>query len=178
MASFVDRMLGAARLDPKIYEEVEADATALGQAMAVVALAAVGAGIGGVRAGGGGIVAGVVAALVGWLVWAVITWFVGTKMMPEAQTRADLGQMLRVLGFAASPGLLMLLRILPLIGGLVALLIWIWQLAAMVVAVRQALDYTSTGRAVAVCVVGWIVYIAISFTLALAFGGLSFVAGG
>ncbi|MGD8896464.1 MAG: YIP1 family protein [Acidobacteriota bacterium] len=170
MASFVERVVGAARLDVRIYEEVEADATATPQAMGVVALAALAGGIGVARAGGTGVLATVVGGLVGWVVWAALIWLVGAKLLPESSTKSDIGELLRTLGFAASPGLLLVLRILPLIGWLVAFVVWIWQLAATVVAVRQALDYKSTGRAVLVCLIGWVVYVVVSFGIALITG--------
>ena len=170
MASFVNRVVGAARLDVRTYEEVEADTTATPQAMGVVALAALAGGVGVASAGGAGVVATVFGSLVGWVVWAALIWIVGAKLLPESRTRADIGQLLRTLGFAASPGLLLVLRILPLVGGLIAFAIWIWQLAATVVAVRQALDYESTGRAVLVCLIGWVVYVVVAVGIALMTG--------
>jgi hypothetical protein len=177
MSSFVDRVVGAARLDARVYEEIEADTTATGQAMAVVAAAAVAAGIGSLRSGPAGAVVAVVAGLVGWFAWAFVTWLVGTKLLPEPGTSADLGQLLRTIGFAAAPGLLNVLGIVPFFGWIVAFVAWVWQLVAMVVAVRQALDYTSTGRAVLVCVVGWVIYLAVTVGLGLVMGIGRMVAG-
>jgi hypothetical protein len=172
MSSFVDRVVGAARLDARIYEEVEADTGATGQAMAVVVAAALAAGVGSLRDGGVGAVAAVVAGLVGWFAWAFVTWLIGTKLLPEPTTSADIGQLLRTIGFSASPGLLNVLGIIPFLGGIVWFVAWVWQLVAMVVAVRQALDYTSTGRAVLVCFIGWILYVAVwvGFGLVLGIG--------
>src|SRR5206468_13093528 len=106
-----------------------------------------------------------IAALAGWFIWAFLTYFIGTRILPEPQTSADLGQLLRTTGFSSSPGVLRILGVLPLIGGLMSLLVPVWMLAAMVVAVRQALDYRSTGRAFGVCFVGWAVYIIVSVML-------------
>jgi hypothetical protein len=170
MSSFVDRVVGAARLDARVYEEVEADTGATGQAMAVVVAAALAAGVGSLRDGGVGAVAAVVAGLVGWFAWAFVTWLVGTKLLPEPTTSADVGQLLRTIGFSASPGLLAVFGIVPILGGLVRFVAWVWQLVAMVVAVRQALDYTSTGRAVLVCVIGWILYVAVWVGFAVVLG--------
>jgi hypothetical protein len=170
MSSFVDRIKGAALLNVPTYEEVEADQTATTQAMGVVALAALASGVGAAWAGGPGVVATVVGALVGWVVWAGLIWLIGTQLLPEPQTEADIGQLLRTMGFAAAPGLLLVLRMLPLVGALVALVVWLWQLATTVVAVRQALDYRSTGRAVGVCLIGWVIYVVVSFGIALLFG--------
>lgn len=163
MQSFVERMMGAARLQVATYEEVEHDRSATGQAALVVVLASIAAGIGALGSGGGirFLLLAAVAALVGWLIWAAIIWFVGTKMLPQSQTEADIGQLLRTMGFAASPGLLRIFEIIPFIGGLIALIIAIWMLVTMVVAVRQALDYDNTLRAVGVCVVGWIIQLVI-----------------
>jgi len=177
MASFVERVVGAARLDAKTYEEVEADPTAMGQAMAVVAAAALAAGVGSISSGATGVVAAVVGGIVGWFLWAVVTWLVGTKLLPEPGTTADLGQMLRTIGFSAAPGLLNVLGIIPLVGLVVWLLAAVWQLVAMVVAVRQALDYTSTGRAVLVCFIGWVFYMIVSIGLAMVMGIGSVIGG-
>jgi hypothetical protein len=178
MASFVERVVGAARLDAKIYEEVEADPTAMGQAMAVVAASALAAGVGSIGSGATGAVAAVVGGIVGWFLWAVVTWLVGTKLLPEPGTSADLGQMLRTIGFSAAPGLLNVLGIIPLVGLVVWLVAAVWQLVAMVVAVRQALDYTSTGRAVLVCFIGWVFYMVVSVGLAMVMGIGSVMMGG
>ena len=177
MASFVERVVGAARLDARTYEEVEADTTAMGQAMAVVAASALAAGVGSIGNGATGAVGAVVGAVVGWFLWAVVTWLIGTKLLPEPGTSADLGQLLRTIGFSAAPGLLNVLGIIPLLGLIVALVAAIWQLVAMVVAVRQALDYRSTGRAVLVCFIGWVFYMVVSVGLAMALGIGSVVMG-
>jgi len=162
MANFQERIIRAAKLDVNLYEEVEADKTAMGQAMGVVVLSSIAAGIGTIARGGlGGIFMGTIAALIGWYVWAYLTYFIGTKWLPEPQTRADLGELLRTIGFSSSPGLIRVLGIIPGVGGLVFLGASIWMLVAMVIAVRQALDYKSTGRAVGVCVIGWAIQILI-----------------
>ncbi|MDA3919596.1 MAG: YIP1 family protein [Salinisphaera sp.] len=170
MQSFINRMLGAAKLDVATYEEVEHDHSATGQAALVVALASLAAGIGALGAGGGlsFLVIATVGALLGWLIWAAIIWFVGTKLLPQRQTEANIGQLLRTMGFAASPGLLRIFEILPLIGGLIALIVAIWMLVTMIVAIRQALDYDNTLRAVGVCVVGWVIQLVIMWLI----GGL------
>jgi hypothetical protein len=162
MATIQDRVIRAAKLDVQLYEEVEADRDAMGQAMAVVVLSAVAAGIGSLGIGGLlGIVVGTIAALVGWLVWAFLTYFIGTRLLPEPQTKADYGELLRTIGFASSPGLIRVFGIIPGIAPILFLVAGIWMLVAMVIAVRQALDYTSTPRAVGVCLIGWLAQVAI-----------------
>ena len=160
MASMVDRMVRAAKLDAQLYEEVEADKGALGQAMAVVVLASVAGGVGSGRLGGlSGILIGTLGTLIAWFIWAALTYFIGTKFLPEPTTRADVGELLRTTGFSSSPGLIRVLGLVPGITGIVFLVSGIWMLIAMIIAVRQALDYRSTFRAVGVCVIGWIVQV-------------------
>jgi hypothetical protein len=173
MASITERMMGAARLDVATYTEVESDQTATSQAMLVVVISSVAAGIGAAGSGGAGVIGilGATAlALVGWAAWAFIAYFVGTKFLAEPQTQADWGQLLRTLGFASSPGVLRVLGIIPVLGGIIGFLVTLWMLVAMVIAVREALDYQSTGRAVAVCLIGFVVYLFIVMGLAVMFG--------
>jgi hypothetical protein len=158
MSDFTNRIIRAAKLDVHLYEEVEADRGALGQAMGVVVLSSIAGGVGSISyVGLGGILTGTLSALVAWYIWAYITYFIGTKLLPEPQTRASHSELLRTIGFSSSPGLVRVLGIIPGVSGLVFLVASIWMLAAMVVAVRQALDYHSTLRAVGVCIIGWIV---------------------
>jgi hypothetical protein len=171
MATFVERMIGAAKLDAATYEEVEADTGAMGQAMGVVALSAVAGGIGAIGDGGmGGFVPMVIAGLLGWYLWAFLTWLVGTKLLSTPETSADMGQLLRTIGFSASPGILRAFGFLPMLGPLVTLVSGVWMLIAMSIAVRQALDYKSTGRAVAVCVIGFLFYLGFVVGIATMFG--------
>lgn len=161
MASFSERIVGAARLNVATYEEIEADTTATGQAMVVVVLSSIAAGIGVWQGFVGGFFAGIVAALIGWFAWAFLVFLIGTKLLPEPQTRSNIPELLRTTGFSAAPGMLRFLGVIPIIGGLILLILSIWMLVAMIVAVRQALDYTNTWRAIAVAVIGWIVYVVV-----------------
>ncbi|MGE5175189.1 MAG: YIP1 family protein [Hyphomicrobiales bacterium] len=177
MATWTQRVIGAAKLDAATYEEVEADKTANAQAMLVVVLSAVAAGIGGVGKGGAGVIGGTIFALLGWVLWAALIWLIGTKLLPTKDTVSDVGELLRTTGFAAGPGMIRVVGFLPFLGGLVNLIAWFWMLATMVVAVRQALDYTSTGRAILVCVIGWVIVLAATFWAAALIGLTIFGAG-
>ena len=179
MASFAERVMGAAKLDVNVFEEVESDTTATGQAMVVVLLSSLAAGIGAMQSGVlYGLVFTTIAALIGWFIWAFLTYFIGTKLLPEPQTKSDVGELLRVIGFANAPGVLRILGVIPLIGGLISFAIAIWILVAVVIAVRQALDYKSTGRAVLVCLIGWLVFMILSMILALmGLGGMQLSGG-
>jgi hypothetical protein len=178
MATFVQRMIGAARLDVRVIEEIEADKEGTMPALGVVVLAAIAEGIGGAAGGGKGFGVLLVSSLFGWVFWAFLTWVIGTKILATPDTKSDMGELLRTMGFAQSPGLLRVFSGIPFLGWLLDFVVLIWLLVAMVVAVRQSLDYTSTGRAVAVVLFGWLVNAAISiFALALA-GGAAWMAGG
>ncbi len=158
MSIFQDRMIRAAKLDVNLYEEVEADKNAMGQAMGVVVLSSAAAGIASFSITGvGGILMGTITALIGWYVWAFITYIIGTKLLPEPQTSADHGELLRTIGFSSSPGVIRILGIIPGLYWLVSIVASVWMLAAMIIAVRQALDYNSTLRAVGVCFIGWVI---------------------
>jgi hypothetical protein len=178
MATLLERALGAAQLDARIYEEVEADPNAMGEAMIVVAAASIANGIGSAGFSGPvGMIVGVVGSLVGWFLWAGLTYLIGAKLMPEPQTHANMGQLLRTLGFSAAPGVLQVAGIVPFVGWLVFFAAWVWQLAAMVVAVRQALDYRSTPRAVLVCTIGFAIYLGFYMTLLAVFVGAAIIGG-
>ena len=150
--SIVDRMIGAARLDVNTYEEVESDYNATGQAALVVTMVAIASAIGGLDEGGRGIISGVLVAIVGWLLWSGIAYLIGDKVFGGTATW---GELLRTIGFAQSPGILLVLGIIPVLGGVVGLVVGIWMLIAGIIAIRQALDF-STGRAILTAVLGWI----------------------
>jgi hypothetical protein len=158
-------VVGAALLDTRVYEEVEADRRGNGQAVGVVLLASLAAGIGLWGVGTPdpqALVSGVIGALVGWIAWAALTYLIGTQLLPEPQTKADVGELLRTIAFATSPGLLRVFGAIPVLGWPIYVVASVWMLVAMIVAVRQALDYRSISRAVGVCVVGWALSIAIA----------------
>jgi hypothetical protein len=162
MDSYINRIIRAAKLDVNLYEEVEADKGAMSQAMGVVVLSSVAAGIGSIGSVGfKGIIVGTISALIGWFIWAYLTYFIGTKLLPEPQTKSDVGELLRTIGFSSSPGLIRILGIIPGLTTIVLFVASIWMLVAFVIAVRQALDYQSTLRAVGVCIIGWIIQVMI-----------------
>ena len=172
MSTLTDRMIRAARLDVNLYEEVEADKNTMGQATTVVVLSSLAAGIGSFAdLGAVGIVVLTLGTLLGWYLWAYLTYFIGTHLLAEPQTKADLGELLRTIGFSSSPGLIRVLGIIPGLNQYVSLVAGLWMLVAMIIAVRQALDYSGTGRAVAVCVIGWVVQITLLALLFAALGG-------
>lgn len=174
-ATFVRRLIGAAMLDAGTYEEVEADRTATPQALTVVVLSSLAAGIGARGMNGGAaalafFASASVIALLAWATWALVMFEIGSRILPTSDTRVDPGELLRTLGFAATPGLIQVLGVFPGARVPVFVLAIVWALAASVVAVRQALEYTSTARAVAVCSLGWILSLVVALVLGLVFG--------
>ena len=175
----IGRMLGAARLNVDTYEEVESDRGATIQALLVVILVAIAGGVGtilqGVISGGGadlldGLVFGVIRGVVSWAVWALIAWIIGTTILKARDTEADWGQLARGTGFAQTPGLLNVLVFIPIAGVIIGVAVFFWQVAAMMIAVRQSLDYTSTWRAFGVVIIALIPVLIIN---ALLFWALS-----
>ena len=157
--SVADRMRGAAMLDIATYEEVEHDNDATGQAAVVVIIVAICAAIGAVWRGGPSIIAGPISAILGWLLWSAITYLIGGKLLGGTATW---GELLRTIGFAQSPGVLMIFGIIPILGGLVRAVVAIWLLFSGIVAIRQALDF-STGKAILTALLGWIAMVALAF---------------
>src|SRR5688572_2335566 len=158
MSTLTARMIGSAKLQADSYEEVEADSSANGQAVAVVVLSSLAAALGTGTTSVPGAVALLFAAILSWLVWVFLTLWLGTRVMPGRETRADFGQVLRTTGFSAAPGILRVLGVVPVVGWIIFLGATIWMLLSFVIAIRQALDYSSTGSAFAVCLLGWIIH--------------------
>ena len=157
MNRFATRVIGAARLDRRIYEEVEQDGEATSQALQTVVLSSLAAGIGAGVTGPTVLLMNSLGALASWAVWAALIYFIGAKMFPTPGTEADVGELLRTTGFASAPGILRVFGVVEGYGPLIVGIVGLWMLASMIVAVRQALDYQSTWRAFGVCVVGWLV---------------------
>jgi hypothetical protein len=154
--ALIDRMIGAARLDVNTYEEVERDQNATTQALTVVALASIAAGIGGLREDGfGGLIGGLIAGIVGWAVFSFFVYIVGTRLLATAQTEGDTGQVLRTMGFAYTPQILTVVNIIPVLGPIVSFFAFIWAMVTSVVAVRHALEM-STLRAIATILIAGI----------------------
>jgi hypothetical protein len=170
--TFLQRLIGAAALDTAIYEEVESDPGATAQAMCVVVLSSIAMGIG-ARGLGGSLetvaIFGFI-SLVSWAAWALLMFEVGARLLPGRQTRSNPYELLRTIGFAATPGFAAVLAAVPGVTVPVLIGTWVWMLAAMVVAVRQALDYESIGRALAVCFLGWLLALVIAVGLGMVFG--------
>jgi hypothetical protein len=161
--TLTQRAIGAARLEVPVFEEIEADRTATSQALLVVVLSSLAAGIG-LTSGvyNAPVLHRVMLALLLWVFWAISTYIVGVYLMPEPHTQTSVGELLRTIGFAASPGTLRILGVLPALGGAIYVISTVWMLVAMVIAIRQALDYRSTGRAVVVCVITGVIGVAMA----------------
>ena len=159
MPILIRRMLRAALLDPDLYDEVESDPGLGWEALWIVVIVSALGGVGAGWPNPAGVAAGAAALFGGWIAWAVTTTYLGTRVFPEKETACDLPEMLRTLGFAASPGLLAVLGVVPEMRIPAFVVTTIWMLAATVVAVREALDYVSTVRALVVCATGWVLQV-------------------
>ncbi len=173
MHSFARRVIGAALLNAGVYEDVEADRGAGVQAAIVVLLSSTAAGLGSRGFGASRplhvlLFAGI--ALVAWIAWAVVTLQLGSRILPAPSTSADMGQLLRTTAFASAPGMLQIFGLVPGIAAPLYAVTALWMLAAMTVAVRQALDYPTISRAITVCIIGWLLAVTMAVTAGVLFG--------
>ena len=163
----IRRMMGAAFFNAHTYEEIEADAGALGQAIGVVLLVTLCGAAGGVIGALFsnepllgiilGLVNGLAFGIVRWAIWVTALYIVGGKMLRTSNTVTSWGEVGRVFGFAYTPGVLYLFTFVPFISGLFAVVALFWTLAAAVLAVRQAMDFESTGRAIVVTLIAGVI---------------------
>lgn len=157
---FVRRFMGALVLDPVTFEDVESDRGAGIQSALVVALACL---AGGFAVAGNSqltlisFVAGVAVTLGAWVVWALLITTIGTLVLPEPTTSSRPAELLRTMGFGAAPGVFLAFAAMRAAAPFAVALSALWMIAATVLAVRQALDYRSLGRAMVVCIAAWLV---------------------
>ena len=154
---FVNRIVRACKLDVSVYEEVEADKSATLQAALVVVLSSLAAGVGALSLGASNFLMAPILSLISWYIWAYLIYFIGVKLFPEPSTKSDHGELLRTIGFSSSPGLIRVFGVTPELMSITFIGASIWMLIAMIIAVRQALDYQSTWRAIGVVVIGFLV---------------------
>ena len=154
---YINRIIRSCKLDINLYEEVEADKTATLQAAGVVVLSSLAAGVGALSLGTSNLFMAPLLSLASWFVWAYLVYLIGVKIFPESTTESDHGQLLRTIGFSSAPGLIRVFGIIPNLTITVFIIASVWMLVAMVIAVRQALDYKSTWRAVGVVVSAFLV---------------------
>ena len=169
-----NRMFRASKLDVELYEEVEADKSLLTEAMVVVILSSLASGIGSWSMGFGELFTTTIGELISWYVWAFIVYLIGTKLLPEPQTVADHGELLRTIGYSSAPGVIRIFKLILPFDGAIDFLAIIWMLTAMIIAVRQALDYKSSLRSVLVCSMGLILK-KITLSVVLILWGLLYI---
>ena len=167
---FINRIIRACKLDVSLYEEVEADSSATLQAASVVVLSSIAAGIGSISLGASNFLMAPLLSLISWYIWAYLIYLIGTKLFPEPNTKADHGQLLRTIGFSSAPGLIRIFGFTPELMSITFIGAGIWMLVAMVIAVRQALDYESTWRAIGVVIIGFLVQAIVLVMLLRIFG--------
>lgn len=169
MTLFFRRFIGALMLDADAFEDIEAHRDADMQSVVVLLMAC---GAGGMAAAGlagttaAGFAAGTVVVLGAWLVWVTVIASIGTIALAEPQTNSSLHELLRTLGFAAAPAVFLVFAAIRTAAPFVLVLVAVWMVAAAVLGMRQALDYRSLPRAIAVCALGLIVSIVTIATIA------------
>jgi hypothetical protein len=166
MASLGERMIGAMQANVKTFQEIEADPTAIGQAVTVIVIAGVASLIGNVFRSG--IFLGMmflIISLCSYALWSLLVVLIGTKLMPEPTTKADFNEAFRVIGFTAAPGVFNVLAIIPFLGPLISLAVSLWMLVIGVIAVREVLDYSNTGRAIIVCLIAMVAVWFVTFVV-------------
>ena len=177
MADLTGRMIGAMQADVKTFTELEADPNAMGQAVTVIVIAAVASLVGNIfRAGIVSGVIGLIGSLLAYALFSLMVFLLGTKVMPEPATKADFNETFRVVGFAAAPGVFNVLAIVPYLGPLISLLVGLWSLVIAVVAVREVLDYSNTGRAIIVCLIAGVICVVVWTVVMLPILGAMFIA--
>ena len=170
-SSYADRIRGALMLDPRTYREVEQDTNATGQAALTVILAALASGIGAVVGEGWlpNTIGIAISSIVQWVVFSFVAYFVGASLFSNAQTSVTPGQVLRTIGFAQAPKFFAILGIIPLLGWIVGIVVFVWFIAAAIVALREAFEF-DTGRAVGTGLVALVGIIIVDIVLAIFFG--------
>ena len=166
-SQFINRMIRASKLDVTLYEEVEADKSATLQAALVVVLSSLAAGVGALSLGASNFLMAPILSLVSWYIWAYLIYFIGVKLFPEPNTKADHGELLRTIGFSSAPGLIRVFGFTPELMSVTFIGSSFWMLACMVVAVRQALDYKSLWKAFGVVILCWFVQALMLFLILL-----------
>tara|TARA_B100001123_G_scaffold211481_1_gene238912 strand:- start:1092 stop:1613 length:522 start_codon:yes stop_codon:yes gene_type:complete len=167
---FVNRIIRACKLDVSLYEEVEADKNATLQAALVVVLSSLAAGVGAISMGASNFLLAPILSLISWYIWAYLIYLIGVKLFPEANTKSNHGELLRTIGFSSAPGLIRIFGFTPELMSITFIGAGIWMLIAMIIAVRQALDYESTWRAIGVVIIGFLVQAIILIMLLRIFG--------
>jgi len=177
--SYADRLRGALMLDARIYREVEQDTNANGQAALTVVLAALAAGIGYILSRDlvQNVIGTALSSLLQWVIFSFVAYYVGASLFSTGQTSVTPGQVLRTIGFAQAPKLLLIVAIVPLLGWIVGLIVFFWFLAAAIVALREAFEF-DTGRAIGTGLVAIIAIAVVDIVLSLVFGIGSALFGG
>ena len=167
---FINRIIRACKLDINLYEEVEADKSATLQAALVVVLSSLAAGVGALSLGASNFLMAPILSLISWYIWAYLIYLIGVKLFPEPNTKADHGELLRTIGFSSAPGLIRIFGFTPNLMSITFVVAGIWMLVAMVIAVKQALDYESIWRAIGVVVIGFLVQAIVLIIILRIFG--------
>jgi hypothetical protein len=165
----LDRIMRIVKLDFSVFKEIESDPSATTQAAIIVAVASVLSAVGsavGAQNPGTSFLSEILTGLIGWVVWAYVSYFVGRVLF---QSKGTFNNMLRVVGYANAPRLLGILGIIPCVGWIGSLAGAVLALIAGVLAVREGLDLDNT-KAIIVTVIGWAALMILGMIIAGIFG--------
>jgi hypothetical protein len=169
MNTIVDRAMRVVKLDQSVFGTIARDPNATRQAAIVVGVVAVASAIGGSTDGLGGILFGLIGAILSWLIFSGMAWFFGTNIFGSPTTVTNWESLLRTLGFAQAPNILAIFGFIPILGWVIAFIGSIWAIVTAIVAIRETLSF-STGRAIITAVVAWIATVIVLSILGILFG--------
>jgi hypothetical protein len=178
-SSYGDRIVGVLRLDPRAFRDVEQDTGANGQAAMTVFIAAIASGIGALfsRNALQNVIGIGISSILQWIVFSFVAYFVGASLFSSGQTSVTPGQVLRTIGFAQAPKFFAILGIIPILGWIVGLIVFVWFIAAAILALKEAFEF-DTGRAIGTGIVALIGIVLVDIVLGIVFGIGSALFGG
>ncbi len=173
----IDRVLRILRLDFAVFKEIESDPQATTEAAIIVVVTTLLSALGPAVFADNVVtsfISSVVSGIVGWVVWSVVTYFIGMSVFGGKGT---LEGMLRVIGYASAPNILGVFGVIPCLGWIAAFAGWLLALVAGMLAVSEGLDL-SLGAAIGVVVIGWIAMVIVRAVIGIMFGGAFAVGAG
>ncbi|MFH1414945.1 MAG: hypothetical protein ABIH89_02530 [Elusimicrobiota bacterium] len=175
MKQLIARILRVLKLEDELYREVESVPDAISEAVIIVIISSIAAGIGSLgKIGLTGIIIITLGSLVNWIIWAFLVYFIATNIIRGSRVYLSQGDFLRVVGFASAPGIIRILALLPGMYYIVHIIAHLWMIASMIVAVREVFMFEKTSGAVKVSIVGWVFMVLAAFVLGSAARAVGF----
>ncbi len=154
-------LIRAALLNEQTYQEFDRDPYAIGRGRLVLALAVIAAAIGSAGSGLAAMIVHVPAFALGWAAFVFTVYSIGTQAFPGRRSEDTLPRLIRSLGLATTPALLLVLGAAPIYGPLFVLAAYIWLLATTTTAIAEPLELTRDSSII-VATVGCLVLFTVS----------------